>query len=121
MSKKRRSRGGEANAAKSAAADKSQTPTEPSAAQPSPISETDHKSKNRSLPQVNGREVIRALQKFGFEVRRVSGSHHIMKKIDHGNNVSVPVHGSRSIKRGTLADIISAAGIGIDEFIAALN
>jgi predicted RNA binding protein YcfA (HicA-like mRNA interferase family) len=62
---------------------------------------------------------VRALRKSGFELSRVRGSHHAM--IHRGppfRLVSVPVHGNRPLKIGTLAAIIEEAGLPTDEFIA---
>ena len=71
-----------------------------------------------SLPSLKGREVISALQRAGFEVVRSKGSHHVLKK--HPHSVTVPVHGSKSIKRGTLGNIITQAGMTVEEFIGYL-
>jgi len=48
-------------------------------------------------------------------VVRVSGSHHILKK--HPYSVTVPMHGSKPIKQGTLRNIIKQAGMTVDEFL----
>ena len=62
------------------------------------------------------REVVRILEKAGFTVVRFNGSHHIMAHDGHPNTVSVPVHGGRDIKAGTLRGIIKLAGLTRDEF-----
>jgi predicted RNA binding protein YcfA (HicA-like mRNA interferase family) len=49
------------------------------------------------LPSVSGMRVVRALERHGFKVARVSGSHHIMRHPD-GRGTTVPVAGRR---RGT--------------------
>jgi len=73
------------------------------------------------LPSVDGKQVVAALEKAGFHLDRISkSSHHIMKKENHRFCVSVPVHGHKSIKRGTLNGIISAAGLTEDEFLSHL-
>jgi predicted RNA binding protein YcfA (HicA-like mRNA interferase family) len=72
------------------------------------------------LPSVTGRQAISVFEQHGFEVVRVCGSHHIMKKTGHRFVLSVPLHGNRAIKRGTLRGLISAAGITIEEFINTL-
>lgn len=66
------------------------------------------------LPVVSGRETIRALERAGFHVDEIEGSHHIM--IGPGGRLSVPVHGSRDLKPGTLRGIIRDAGLTVDEF-----
>ena len=53
------------------------------------------------LPQVSGPDVVRALQKLGFTVRRQHGSHMIMRRDDPFAQTVVPSH--RQIDRGTCA------------------
>jgi predicted RNA binding protein YcfA (HicA-like mRNA interferase family) len=73
------------------------------------------------LPAVSGKQVIAALEKEGWYVKRVRGSHHVLRHPDIPDAIPVPVHGSRPIKRGTLASILRAAGISRDEFADRLN
>ncbi|WP_306120388.1 MULTISPECIES: type II toxin-antitoxin system HicA family toxin [unclassified Roseitalea] len=75
----------------------------------------------RRLPVVSGKRVVRALQKHGFEVRRISGSHHLLRHPGPPvRNVTVPVHGNKPLKRATLASIIRQAGLSVDAFVALL-
>jgi predicted RNA binding protein YcfA (HicA-like mRNA interferase family) len=67
------------------------------------------------IPRVSGREVIRALERAGWYLHRVRGSHHIMKAPD-GRRVSIPVHGNRTIPIGTLEGIIEQAEMSVQEF-----
>jgi predicted RNA binding protein YcfA (HicA-like mRNA interferase family) len=68
------------------------------------------------LPAVNGKQVIAALEKEGWYVKRVRGSHHVLRHPSIPDAIPVPVHGSRPLKRGTLASILRAAGISREEF-----
>ncbi len=68
------------------------------------------------LPAVTGQEAIRAFEQVGFEVDRVSGSHHVMKKAEHPYRLSVPVHGRTDMKSGTLRRLIKDAGLTVEEF-----
>ena len=43
------------------------------------------------LPVLPGLHVVRALEKAGFEVVRIRGSHHVLRHPD-GRGTSVPVH-----------------------------
>lgn len=73
------------------------------------------------LPVVKGREVIRALQRAGFVVDRIVGSHHVL--VDPGDParaVTVPVHGARDLKPGTLRSIIRRTGLTLEQFIELL-
>jgi predicted RNA binding protein YcfA (HicA-like mRNA interferase family) len=58
---------------------------------------------------MNGKELLKKLKKSGWELDRISGSHHIMKKDD--KTLSVPVHGSRDIPKGTLNKLLKEAGL----------
>ena len=75
-----------------------------------------------SLPQASGRETIRALEKVGFVLRRQKGSHAVLvHSTDLNRRAVVPVHGSKSLKHGTLRGILKGAGITVEEFIALLK
>lgn len=52
---------------------------------------------------MNGKEVIKRLKEAGFIVVRSQGSHFRLAK--GAVKVSVPVHGRRELKPGTLASI----------------
>jgi predicted RNA binding protein YcfA (HicA-like mRNA interferase family) len=71
-----------------------------------------------SLPVLSGREVVRALQSFGWDVSRQSGSHIIMTKQGGTVTLSVPDH--KEVARGTLRSLIRAANLTVDEFVAAI-
>lgn len=70
------------------------------------------------LPVVSGWECVRALERAGFVVRRQTGSHIIMQRLNPKVTVSVPNH--RELRRGTLRDIINNAGLTVDEFVELL-
>ena len=73
------------------------------------------------LPALKGGEVVRALEKAGFDVTRVKGSHHIMRHLaDASRSTVVPVHAGKDLKRGLLRKIITDAGLTEDEFTALL-
>ena len=73
------------------------------------------------LPSLKPDAVIRALRKAGFEVTRIKGSHHIMRRRnDPSRGTVVPVHAGKDIKRGLLRKIIADAGLTVDEFKALL-
>ena len=68
------------------------------------------------IPQVSGARVVRALNRTGWELARVQGSHHVLKHPKRpGFRVVIPVH-SQPLRRGTLADILKKAGLSLDEF-----
>lgn len=71
----------------------------------------------RKYPALKPKMVIRALERGGFYVHHVTGSHYILKK--DGLRVTVPYHG-KELKPGTLASIVEQAGLSAEEFLALL-
>jgi predicted RNA binding protein YcfA (HicA-like mRNA interferase family) len=67
-----------------------------------------------SVPSVRGERVVRALEKAGFTVARVAGSHHIMRHPD-GRGTTVPVHPGRDLAKGTLRAILADVGMTVAE------
>ncbi|MHB0991438.1 MAG: type II toxin-antitoxin system HicA family toxin [Burkholderiales bacterium] len=58
---------------------------------------------------MNGKQIILKLKEAGFAVVRVEGSHHRLVKGD--KKTSVPVHGTKDLKPGTLASIERQSGV----------
>lgn len=68
----------------------------------------------KKLPAVKPKKTIRALERGGFEVHHVAGSHYVMKK--EKLRVTVPYH-NKDLKPGTLRSIIEQAGLTVEEFL----
>ena len=68
------------------------------------------------LPRITGLELVRALQKEGFEITRQKGSHVQMTKYIGGEKLTfpVPVHAGKIIKQGTLKGILRKAAIPVE-------
>ena len=72
---------------------------------------------SQHLPAVGARQVIAALRRAGFIVDRIVGSHYILARPDDpARAVTVPFHGVRDIKPGTLRSIIRQAGLTVEAF-----
>ncbi|MDB5029283.1 type II toxin-antitoxin system HicA family toxin [Mucilaginibacter sp.] len=68
------------------------------------------------LPVISGKQLVALLEKLGFEVVRVKGSHHRMKHPD-GRVTTVPVHRNDDIPKGLLRKIIREdITLSIEEF-----
>lgn len=63
------------------------------------------------LPQVTGKEVVAALQREGFLLIHIRGSHHYLRKPGVTGLVVVPVHAGKTVPAGTLRSIIRQAGL----------
>ena len=72
------------------------------------------------LPALTAHEVIRALEKAGFQIARQKGSHVRLKHVD-GRVVTVPLHPGRDIGRGLLRKILRDANMTPAEFLALLD
>ena len=68
------------------------------------------------LPSVSGKNAVKAFTKLGFAVARISASHVHLKREGHRFLVSVPVHGNKDLKTGTLRGLIKASGHTAEEF-----
>ena len=60
---------------------------------------------SEKLPVLSGKELIRLLEKLGFAVIRINGSHHRMKHPD-GRVTTIPVHKNDPIPKGLLRKIL---------------
>ena len=68
------------------------------------------------LPALRPQQVVRALERAGWQVHRQRGSHVSMHKEGVSFLLTVPLHG-RDLPRGTLRDIIKDAGLTVEEFL----
>ncbi len=72
-----------------------------------------------SLPNVSGREVVKAFAGAGWEFARQKGSHMILVKPGHIASLSVPDH--KEIAKGTLRSLIRSSGLTVEEFVELLD
>ena len=70
------------------------------------------------LPVISGADAVDAFGKCGWFVNRQRGSHVIMVKPGNLASLSIPQH--RELAPGTLRSLIRAAGLTVEEFVAAL-
>lgn len=71
------------------------------------------------LPALTGKEVVSALEKAGFSVVRVRGSHHLLRHTD-GRTTTVPVHAGETIGPGLLGKILRDCELTRDDLLALL-
>ena len=68
------------------------------------------------LPVVSGKDVVKSLQKIGYEFDHQKGSHIILRQnYSPYRRLTVPNH--KEISKGTLKSIIKQSGLTVDEFI----
>jgi predicted RNA binding protein YcfA (HicA-like mRNA interferase family) len=67
------------------------------------------------LKSLTGKEFCRLLNKKGWELKRIRGSHFIFSKDGHSARISVPVHGNKTLKQGLQRHLMKIAGIDESE------
>lgn len=60
---------------------------------------------SEKFPVISGKDFIRLLEKAGFKVIRINGSHHRLKHPD-GRITTVPVHKNDALPKGLLRKIL---------------
>ena len=63
------------------------------------------------MKSVSGRELARLVERGGWSLLRVSGSHHIYGKPGSVVRLSIPIHGNAALKRGLLRHLLKLAEI----------
>ncbi len=67
------------------------------------------------MRQISGRELARILQKRGWTLARIHGSHHIFTMTGRLERIVIPIHGNQSLKIGLLRSLMKIAGLREDD------
>ena len=67
------------------------------------------------MKSVSGREFARIIERRGWTLPRVSGSHHICGKNGSIVRLSVPIHGSKPLKTGPLRHLAKLAELSDED------
>ena len=63
------------------------------------------------MKSVSGKEFARVLERYGWSLLRIKGSHHIYGKPGSVVRISVPVHGNQNLKTGMVRHFLKMAGL----------
>jgi predicted RNA binding protein YcfA (HicA-like mRNA interferase family) len=63
------------------------------------------------MKSVSGKEFAKILERHGWQLMRIKGSHHIYGKPGSEIRISIPIHGNQTLKTGLLRHFIKAAGL----------
>lgn len=69
---------------------------------------------SKKLPAFKPKKVIKALERSGFQIRRITGSHYILRK---GKQIATVPYHNKDLKPGTLMSILNQAGFTVEEFL----
>jgi len=63
------------------------------------------------MKAMSGRAFARLVERYGWRLLRINGSHHVYGKPGSVVRLSIPIHGNRPIKTGLLRHLAKLAGI----------
>lgn len=63
------------------------------------------------MKSLSGKDLARVLERHGWILARVHGSHHIYTKPGSVVRLSVPIHGNKPLKVGLLRFLLKQAGL----------
>ena len=64
---------------------------------------------------LSGKELARLVERHGWSLLRIQGSHHIYGKAGNIVRLSIPIHGNVPLKAGLLKHLLKMAGLSQDE------
>jgi len=67
------------------------------------------------MKSLSGRDFARIIERHGWTLLRVSGSHHIYGKQGSIVRLSVPIHGNKPLKTGLLRHLVKLAELSDDD------
>jgi predicted RNA binding protein YcfA (HicA-like mRNA interferase family) len=67
------------------------------------------------MKPLTGKELCGVLERHGWTLRRINGSHHIYNRPGALRPIPVPVHGNQPLATGTQRAIMRAAGLNDDD------
>jgi predicted RNA binding protein YcfA (HicA-like mRNA interferase family) len=63
------------------------------------------------MKSVSGKQFAKILERKGWQLIRVQGSHHIYTKPGESSRISVPIHGNKDLKIGLLSHFMKQANL----------
>jgi len=63
------------------------------------------------MKSVSGKALCKIVERKGWVLKRITGSHHIYVKNEVKVILSIPVHGNRDLPVGTLKSLLKDAGL----------
>ncbi|MCT7967117.1 type II toxin-antitoxin system HicA family toxin [Laspinema sp. D1] len=67
------------------------------------------------MKSISGKALCKIVEQQGWQLKRITGSHHIYAKEGVTAILSIPVHSNRDLPTGTLRGILKDAGMTEDD------
>jgi predicted RNA binding protein YcfA (HicA-like mRNA interferase family) len=58
------------------------------------------------MKSISGKKLCKIVEKKGWILKKITGSHHIYEKTNENKIISIPVHRNQDLKLGTLKSIM---------------
>jgi predicted RNA binding protein YcfA (HicA-like mRNA interferase family) len=67
------------------------------------------------VKQVSGRELAQIVQRRGWILARIQGSHHVFTMAGRRERIVIPIHGNQPLKKGLLRSLMKIARLQEDD------
>jgi predicted RNA binding protein YcfA (HicA-like mRNA interferase family) len=67
------------------------------------------------VKQVSGRELAQIIQRRGWILARIHGSHHVFIMAGRRERIVIPMHGNQPLKKGLVRSLMKIAGLHEDD------
>ncbi|MFM7576804.1 MAG: type II toxin-antitoxin system HicA family toxin [Microcystaceae cyanobacterium] len=67
------------------------------------------------MTSISGKALCKVVERYGWQLKRISSSHHIYTKPGRRAILSIPVHGNKDLPIGTLKSILKDADLTEDD------
>ena len=63
------------------------------------------------MKQVSGKDLAKLIQRRGWTLARIKGSHHVFTHTGHRERIVIPIHSNAPLKTGLLRSQMKIAGL----------
>jgi len=67
------------------------------------------------MKSISGKKLCKIVEKKGWILKKITGSHHIYEKTNENKIISIPVNRNQDLKLGTLKSIMKIAQLSEDD------
>lgn len=68
------------------------------------------------MKSLTGQELAKLIERHGWNLVRIHGSHHIYNKAGVKPRISIPIHGNRPLKAGLARHLLKISGVPEEEW-----
>jgi len=68
------------------------------------------------MKSTSGRDLVRIIERRGWTLLRINGSHHIYGKTGSIVRLSIPIHGNKPLKTGLIRHLAKLAELSDEDF-----